>query len=77
MPLCAQPTSTRVHDMDEDIAFQAELGDLPDIQDMETTDDAAAAASAEIASPSAPNVRVDGVSNHCHVASPLRGPTLT
>ncbi len=77
MPVCAQPTSTRVHDMDEDIAFQAELGDLPDIQDMDTTDDAAAAAPAEIASPSAPNVRADGVSNHLNVASLLREATLT
>lgn len=64
-PLCLQPTSTRVHDMDEDIAFQAELGDLPEIQDMDTGgDDAAAAAPPEIASPSAPNVRADGVSNN-------------
>ena len=52
--------------MDEDIAFQAEMGDLPEIQDMDTGgDDAAAAAPQEVGSPSAPNVRGDGVRRQC------------
>ena len=55
-----KPSSTRVHDMGEDIAFQAEMGDLPEIEDADAGPAAAAAAGAgaqdQVASPGGPNV---------------------
>ena len=54
-----KPSSTRVHDMGEDIGFQAEMGDLPEIEDADAGPaDAAGAAGAQdqVASPGGPNV---------------------
>ena len=54
-----KPSSTRVHDMGEDIGFQAEMGDLPEIEDVDAGPaDAAGAAGAQdqVASPGGPNV---------------------
>ena len=74
-----KPTSTRVDNMDTDMAFAAEMEDLPDIDDMDTGDDsaaaaAAAAAAADVTSPNGANVRGEV---RCHFEQALEPVNLT